>query len=89
MNPEGLPYWLEFKNDDEFKTKHLGSIAGGSALKFRVFRRKETGNWQAAGERNKPRDISLEEAIQYARDHRDQLLLGVELLEQLPADASD
>ena len=88
-NRDSLAYWLEFKNDDEFKTKHLGSIAGGSALKFRVFRRKETGNWQAAGERNKPRDISLEEAIQYARDHRDQLLLGVELLEQLPADASD
>ena len=48
-NRDSLVYWLEFKNDDEFETRRFGSIAGGSALKFRVFRRKETGNWQAGG----------------------------------------
>ena len=66
-NKDSLVYWLEWKNDDEFQTKRLGSIAGGSALKFRIFRRKETGNWQAAGEKSsRPRDLTLEEAIAYA-----------------------
>jgi 5-methylcytosine-specific restriction protein B len=85
-----LVYWLEFKDDEEFNTRAFGSIAGGSALKFRVFRRKETGNWQAGSEvGNKPQDITKEEAIEYARSHREQLLKGVELLDALPANAND
>ncbi len=89
-NKNSLVYWLEFKNDEEFDTKRFGSIAGGSALKFRIFRRKETGNWQAGSEKgNRPEDISVQEAIEFARTHRGQLLKGVELLEQLPDDASD
>ena len=89
-NKESLVYWLEFKNDDEFDTRSFGSIAGGSALKFRVFRRKETGNWQAGGEKgNQPKDITNEEAIEFARSHRDQLIKGVELLDGLPDNATD
>jgi len=89
-NRDSLVYWLEFKNDDEFATPRFGSIAGGSALKFRIFRRKETGHWQAGGKQaNKPQDISQDEAIEIARSHRDQLLKGVELLEKLAEDASD
>lgn len=88
-NKDSLVYWLEFKNDEEFDTKRFGSIAGGSALKFRIFRRKETGNWQAGDDKNKPQDISVAEAIEYARTHRDQLLKGVELLEQLSDEATD
>lgn len=89
-NRDSLVYWLEFKNDDDFHTPHFGSIAGGSALKFRIFRRKETGNWQAGGEKlYQPKDITKEEAIAFARTHRDQLLKGVELLDNLPDDASD
>lgn len=87
---ESLVYWLEFKNDEEFATRKFGSIAGGSALKFRIFRRKETGNWQAGGEKaNQPKDISLAEAITIARSHRDQLLNGVALLEKLGDFATD
>lgn len=90
-NRDSLVYWLEFKNDEEFNTKRFGGIAGGSALKFRIFRRKETGRWQVGSKtnRNKPRDIEIEEAIAIAREHRDQLVKGAELLEQLPADATD
>ena len=85
-----LVYWLEFKDDEEFDNFDFGSIAGGSALKFRVFRRKETGNWQAGSEvGNKPQDITKEEAVEYARNHREQLLRGVELLEALPSGAND
>lgn len=90
-NRDSLVYWLEYKSDEEFDTKRFGSIAGGSALKFRIFRRKETGNWQTGskGNRNKPQDISKEEAIGIARAHRDQLLEGAKLLEHLPEDATD
>lgn len=88
-NKDSLVYWLEFKHDDEFETRQFGSIAGGSALKFRLFRRKETGHWQAPDDAHRPKDISVEEAIGYARTHRDQLLRGVQLLENLPDDASD
>jgi 5-methylcytosine-specific restriction protein B len=87
---DSLVFWLEWKNDEEFQTRRLGSIAGGSALKFRIFRRKETGRWQAGSEKgNRPVDISVEEAIDYAKSHRDQLVLGCELLDALPSDASD
>ena len=88
-NRDSLVYWLEFKSDHEFDTKRFGSIAGGSALKFRVFRRRETGNWQAGGASNKPKDISIDEAVEFARAHRDQLLKGVQLLEELPENATD
>ena len=89
-NRDSLVYWLEFKNDDEFNTRRFGSIAGGSALKFRVFRRKETGNWQAGSAKGYfPEDISVENAIEMARTHRTQLLKGVELLQDLSDDASD
>lgn len=86
---DSLAYWLEFKNDDEFPTKDFGSIAGGAALKFRVFRRRETGHWQAANEKGRAKDVDTAKAIEIARAHRDQLIRGAELLEQLPTDASD
>ena len=84
-----LIYWLEFKDDEEFPTYKFGSIAGGSAMKFRLFKRKEMGIWQAADSTNAIVDISVEEAIEMARLHRDELLKGVELLEKLPVGASD
>ena len=84
-----LIYWLEFKDNDEFPTYNFGSIAGGSAMKFRLFKRKETGVWQAADSSNAIVDISVDEAIEMARLHRDELLQGVELLKQLPLGASD
>jgi 5-methylcytosine-specific restriction enzyme B len=89
-NKDSLVYWLEFKNDEEFETREFGSIAGGSALKFRIFRRKETGNWQAGGDQgNRPEDITVEEAVNFARSHRDQFIKGCELLEAFPPQATD
>src|SRR4051812_26652249 len=41
-NRDSLVYWLEFKDDEEFPAA-FGSIAGGSALKFGIYCRKETG----------------------------------------------
>src|SRR6516165_10677877 len=42
---DSLVYWLEFKNDEEFPGVSLGSIAGGSAHKFGIFRRKGSKQW--------------------------------------------
>ena len=44
-NKGSLVYWLEFKNDDEFQTNRFGGIAGGSAFKFSLYKRKEDGKW--------------------------------------------
>jgi len=84
---DSLVYWLEFKNDDELPAI-FGSIAGGSALKFGIYRRKETGIWMTGSPQDQ-RELSIEEAVQIARTHRDQLIRGAELLERFPANATD
>jgi hypothetical protein len=76
-NKESLVYWLEFKNDDEFPGPTFGSIAGGSAHKFGLFRRKETTQW-VTGSPKSEKNISEADAIILARKHRDQLFAGVE-----------
>jgi 5-methylcytosine-specific restriction protein B len=87
-NRDSLVYWLEFKNDDEFATLFFGSIAGGSALKFGIYRRAETGAWMT-GHPKKQYEISQTQAVAVARQHRDQLLAGLEVLDQLPAGSQD
>jgi hypothetical protein len=82
-----LVYWLEFKNDDEFPAK-FGSIAGGSALKFGLYWRKDTGEWTAGSPLNQ-KSIPIPEAIATAEKQRDQLLSAVKLLENFPQNASD
>jgi 5-methylcytosine-specific restriction protein B len=74
-NKDSLVYWLEFKDDEEFPAR-FGSIAGGSAFKFGLFRKSETGIWMT-GSPIKPVELSVEQAISIARKHRDQLLSGV------------
>jgi 5-methylcytosine-specific restriction protein B len=82
-NRDSLVYWLEFKDDDEFPAR-FGSILGGSALKFGVYRRKETGTWAKKGPTAAPLDISTDEAVAIAERHRDQLLAAVDVLGALP-----
>jgi 5-methylcytosine-specific restriction protein B len=76
---DSLVYWLEFKDDDEFPA-WFGSIAGGSALKFGMYQRVETGDWWTGPPTSQVR-LSLNDAITRARGQRDQLLAGVEVLE--------
>ena len=85
---DSLVYWLEFKNDEEFPSPRFGSIAGGSAFKFGLFRKKETGRWTAGPPQN-PEELTVERAIDKARLHRDQLIRGVDLLEKMPANGTD
>ena len=86
-NKESLAYWLEFKNDEEFPAA-FGSIAGGAAFKFGLFRKKETGIWMT-GSPQKPVELSIEQAIAKARLHRDQLIAGTHLLANLPINGTD
>ena len=88
-NHESLAYWLEFKSDDEFDTTKLGSIRGGSALKFGVYRGSQNGPWMGKGPGGKPAEISPDQAIEVAERHRAQLLRGCELLDALPQKATD
>jgi 5-methylcytosine-specific restriction protein B len=87
-NRDSLVYWLEFKNDDEFPGTNFGSIAGGSAHKFGLFRRKDTGQW-VTGSGTKEKVLTVNDAIEIARKHRDQLIAGAQLLEDLPASSDD
>jgi 5-methylcytosine-specific restriction protein B len=87
-NRDSLVYWLEFKGDDEFPAI-FGSIAGGSALKFGVYRRAETGTWATKGGGSAPKDISVDEAVEIARWHRDQLLTAVNVLGAMSPQGND
>ncbi len=69
---DSLAYWLEFKNDDDFNTRQFGSIAGGSAFKFGLFKKKDSGRW-TTGSSNNQVEITEENAIQIAESYRDQL----------------
>jgi 5-methylcytosine-specific restriction protein B len=82
-----LVYWLEFKNDEEFPAI-FGSIAGGSALKFGIYCRKDTGVWMTGSPQNQ-QELTVDQAIQIARKHRDQFIHGYELLDKLPHNGSE
>lgn len=87
-NRDSLVYWLEFKSDAEFPTRKFGSISGGSALKFGLYKNKESGEWMT-GSPQKQITLTVEEAVKFARKHRDQLIAAVELLQKLPAENDD
>lgn len=77
-----LVYWLEYKNDEEFGTFHFGNIGGGSAMKFGLFQRQQDGAW-GGGSPNAPRVLSTKEAVALAREQRDELLAGCDVLSSL------
>lgn len=85
---DSLAYWLEFKDDEEFPLI-FGSIGGGSALKFEIFKSAQTGSWMKRGTGNNPIAIPIDEAIDIVRRQRQQLIAGVDLLDKLPSNASD
>ena len=78
-NRDSLVYWLEFKNDDELQTNRYGGIGGGSALKFGIYKRKEDGKW-ITGNPKDMRELELNKAIAVAREKRDLLVKGSEII---------
>lgn len=87
-NRGSLVYWLEFKNDDEFQTNIFGGIAGGSSFKFGMYKRKEDGKW-ITGSTKDIKEISVEEAIKIAREKRDLLIKGYEIIAAMPDNYDD
>jgi 5-methylcytosine-specific restriction enzyme B len=85
---DSLVYWLEFKSDAEFLTRKFGGIGGGSALKFGLYKSKDSGEWMAGHPSNQT-TLPIAEAIAIARKHRDQLVAAVAVLQDLPAGADD
>jgi 5-methylcytosine-specific restriction protein B len=84
-----LAYWLEFKNDDEFSGNQFGGIGGGSALKFGIYQRQSDNAWMT-GSPKAQNVLSLEGAIDFARNQRDQLVAGADALSSLDiGDTSD
>lgn len=79
MNHDGLAYWLEFKNDEMMDTRQYGSIAGGSSLKYIMYKRKSDNNWMT-GSPQKQVVLSLDEAIAKGRKIRDAIIRGAELI---------
>jgi 5-methylcytosine-specific restriction protein B len=77
MNHDGLAYWLEFKNDEMMDTRQYGSIAGGSSLKYIMYKRKSDNNWMT-GSPQKQVVLSLADAIEKGKKIRDAIVRGAE-----------
>ena len=87
VGSDGLNYWLEFKNDEGFPNR-FGSIAGGSAFKFGLFFHQGKEAW-VTGSPQKVVEVTLPQAIEIARTHRDELCLGAQVLSEFPATTDD
>ena len=87
-NRNSLVYWLEFKNDNDFRTNDFGGIGGGSALKFSIFRRKEDEKW-ITGSTKSMKELSIDDAINFARNMRDLLVKGAEVIASMPDSYDD
>lgn len=71
-----LCYWLEVHKDT---SDCFGNISGGSAYKFGLFQRRETGVW-TTGSSKKPREISYEDALEIGKEIRDAIVKGAEII---------
>lgn len=75
-NTESLCCWIEMNKDCR---NYFGSIAGGSAYKFGLFQKKETGMW-TTGSPQKSQELTRDEAIKRGTEIRDALVRGVEII---------
>jgi len=89
-NPDSLAYWLDAKNCKDFNTLNFGELTCESATKFFFSRSKNSTAWQSASLSNDyPKGIPNDNAIKIAINHRDQLIRGSGLLNELGPSASD
>ena len=78
-NAESLCYYLEMNKECR---SYFGSIAGGSAYKFGLFQKKETGKW-TTGSSLKPQELTEEEAIAQGKRIRDALVKGTYAIQNM------
>ena len=60
---------------------YFGSISGGSAYKFGLFQKKESGRWMT-GSPQKPQELTEEEALELGKEIRDVLVKGAQLIDE-------
>ena len=82
-NTNALCCWLEMNKECR---AYFGSIAGGSAYKFGLFQRKETGVW-TTGTLKKPQELSESEALALGKDIRDALVKAVTIIQESTLDS--
>lgn len=80
-----LCYWLE--RQKECRT-FFGSIAGGSAYKFVLFKKSDTGIWNT-GSSLKPVELSDEDALTLGKSIRDILVKGASIIGQAVLESVD
>ena len=84
-NTNALCCWLEMNKECR---SYFGSIAGGSAYKFGLFQRKETGVW-TTGSPQKPQELNEEEALALGKSIRDALVKGVHVIREADLNTLD
>ena len=82
-NTKALCCWLEMNKECR---AYFGSIAGGSAYKFGLFQRKETGAW-TTGSPQKPQELSEEEALALGKNIRNALVRGAKIIQEATLDS--
>lgn len=84
-NTNALCCWIEMNKDCRMT---FGSIAGGSAYKFGLFQKKETGLW-TTGAPNNPQELSEEEALVLGKEIRDALIKGIDVIQNATLNSLD
>lgn len=82
-NTESLCCWIEMNKECRMA---FGSIAGGSAFKFGLFQKKDTGVW-TTGSPNAPQELSDEDALVLGKEIRDALVRGTEVIKNAQLDS--
>lgn len=82
-NTNALCCWLEMNKECR---SYFGSIAGGSAYKFGLFQKRETGIW-TTGSPQKPQELSEADALALGKDIRDALVKGVRIIQEANLDS--
>lgn len=84
-NTNALCCWLEMNKDCR---SLFGSISGGSAYKFGLFQKRETGIW-TTGSPQRPQELSEDEALALGKSIRDALVKGAQIIQGATLDSLD
>lgn len=82
-NTNALCCWLEMNKECR---SLFGSISGGSAYKFGLFQKRETGIW-ATGSPQRPQELSEAEALTLGKSIRDALVKGARIIQEANLDS--
>lgn len=85
MNKESLAYWLEYKNDDSFDTMQYGSVSGGGAHKYIIYKRKVDQRWVTGAKE----ELEVGEAIRRGEEIRNAILHGADFIRDLQVNGQD